>query len=72
MEKKNLSSEQAFRAMFLFLNAYYDRTQGKSELASVLSDIQLDPDSGSPADPATWEDWLAAVNAACPVTTRRG
>jgi hypothetical protein len=61
MRKKMLSPEQAFRAMFVFLNDYYERTGGASELASVLSDIQLIRTDGLPADPAAWDDWLAAV-----------
>jgi len=63
MQKKMLSPEQAFRAMFIFLNEYYDRTGGTSELGSVLSDIQLNRPDGLPADPAAWDDWLAAVDA---------
>ena len=63
MQKKMLSPEQAFRAMFIFLNEYYDRTGGTSELGSVLSDIQLNRPDALPADPAAWDDWLAAVDA---------
>jgi hypothetical protein len=58
--------------MFLFLSAYYDRTQGKSELGSVLSDIQTNRRNGSPADSAAWDDWLGAVDAACAETKARG
>jgi len=61
MNKKTLTPEQAFRAMFIFLNEYYERTRGQAELASVLSDIQMNRSEGLPADPAAWEDWLAAI-----------
>jgi len=61
MKKKLLSPEQAFRAMFVFLNEYYQRTEGKAELGEVLGDIQLIRADGMPADPAAWGDWLAAV-----------
>ena len=65
MQKKMLSPEQAFRAMFIFLKEYYDRTGGTSELGAVLSDIQTNLwADGRPADPAAWGDWLAAIEAA--------
>ncbi|HLY44255.1 MAG TPA: hypothetical protein VKQ73_01645 [Stellaceae bacterium] len=64
MRKKMLSPEQAFRAMFIFLKEYHDRTGGQSELGSVLSDIQMNLwADGLPADPAAWGDWLAAIEA---------
>ena len=63
MKRKMLSPEQAFRAMFVFLNAYYERTQGKAELGAVLSDIQINRHDGLPSDPAAWGDWLAAIEA---------
>ncbi len=62
MKKKLLSSEQAFRAMFVFLNEYYQRTGRKAELGDVLGDIQLNKGDGMPADPAAWNDWLSAIN----------
>jgi hypothetical protein len=61
MRKKLLSPEQAFRAMFVFLNAYYDRTEGTAELGEVLGDIQINIADGSPMDLAAWGDWLAAI-----------
>jgi hypothetical protein len=30
-----------------------------------LGDIQLNKTDGRPADPAAWDDWLAAVDAVC-------
>ena len=65
MKARSLSPEQAFRAMFVFLSAYHDRTRGSSELASVLSDIQMNRSDGLTADPAAWDDWLTAVDAVC-------
>jgi hypothetical protein len=61
MKKKLLSPEQAFRAMFVFLEAYYHRTSGSAELGDVLGDIQLIASDNRPADPAAWDDWLAAI-----------
>jgi hypothetical protein len=40
MKRKLLSPEQAFRAMFIFLDEYHRRTAGKAELGDVLGDIQ--------------------------------
>ena len=70
MRKKLLSPEQAFQAMFIFLNEYYERTGGVSELGAVLSDIQINPPDGVPADPAAWDDWLAAIDVASAVSKR--
>jgi hypothetical protein len=61
MKKKLLSSEQAFRAMFVFLDEYHQRTAKKAELGDVLGDIQLNESDGRPADPAAWDDWLSAI-----------
>ena len=63
MKKKLLSSEQAFQAMFAFLNDYYQRTAGKAELGDVLGDIQVNNSDGMPADPAAWADWISAIDA---------
>jgi hypothetical protein len=63
-EKKALSPEHAFRAMFLFLGEYYERSGRSGDLVDVLSDIQLHESDGMPADPAAGDDWLAAINEA--------
>jgi hypothetical protein len=55
-----MSPEQAFRAMFAFLNAHHERTEGTAELGEVLGDIQFDA-NGLTMDPAAWDDWLAAI-----------
>jgi hypothetical protein len=57
---EQMTPQQAFNAMSLFLERYYQRVGEPSELGAVLSDIQLLPD-GSTADPAMWNDWLEAV-----------
>jgi hypothetical protein len=61
MKRKLLSPEQAFRAMFVFLDAYNGRTQGQAELGEVLGDIQMGK-RGTTMDPAAWDDWLVAVD----------
>jgi hypothetical protein len=62
MKKKRLSPEQAFDAMFTFLQRYYERTGGKGEVGAILGDIQINQRDGLPFDPAAREDWLAAIN----------
>jgi hypothetical protein len=54
-----LSTRDAYEAMFRFLEAYYDTT-GSDELGALLGGLALDED-GQPMDPAAWTDWLAAV-----------
>ncbi|MGE0257338.1 MAG: hypothetical protein AB7H71_15395 [Alphaproteobacteria bacterium] len=63
LENVAISPEQAFAAMFVFLSEYYQRTNGTAVLADVLGDIQPIQSDGMPADPAAWEDWLAAIRA---------
>ena len=72
MKKKMLSSEQAFQALFVFLNDYYERTGGKAELGEVLGDIQLNSADGVPFDPAAWGDWLAAIDQVAAVRQKGG
>lgn len=56
-----LSTEQAYRAMCLYLEAYYDRDPN-SLLALVHSDLsQSTSTDGRSADPAAWSDWMEAV-----------
>jgi hypothetical protein len=58
-----LTDRQALLAMKKFLEAYYDRTKGTGHLAMVISDIEFEPINIT-SDPAAWEDWLAAIDAA--------
>jgi hypothetical protein len=57
-----LSTREAYEAMFRFLEAHYDRT-GSHELGTLLGGLAIDED-GEPMDPAAWTDWLAAVRIA--------
>ena len=50
-----LTERQAFRAMTMFLEEFYERTK-PGDLPTLLGDMQLLPDGGT-ADPAAWHDW---------------
>lgn len=52
----------AYEAMFCFLEGVYNRTHSDS-IGSLLGDLSTTP-SGATADPASWEEWLACVQAA--------
>ncbi|UVS86099.1 hypothetical protein EFP18_11145 [Burkholderia glumae] len=62
----SLTTAEAYRAMFLFLERYYERGGCQSEdIATLLSGMSqnLWADGGA-NDPTQWHDWLAAVKAA--------
>jgi len=58
----NLSPQQAYLAMFKFLEIQHGLS-GSEDLASLLGSMSLLPD-GRPADPALATDWQSAVEAA--------
>ena len=62
----SLTTVEAFRAMFIFLDHYYARGGCESEdIAILLSGIsQTLWTDGSTNDPAQWQDWLVAVQTA--------
>ena len=62
MTDEILTSRQAYIAMVEFLHAYMDRGETR-ELVLLVHDVTLDTD-GMPNDPAMWQDWLEALNAA--------
>ena len=56
-----LDEREAFEAMTLFLETFYDRGHSDdSDVAMVLWTTHIEAD-GSTADPAAWHDWLEAV-----------
>ena len=57
-----LTEQQAFLAMFFFLETEY-RLAPTGEIGGLLGSLSLLPD-GSPADPAVKEQWQKAVQAA--------
>lgn len=59
---KQLSVQEAYAAMFAFLENRYRLTKS-DELGALLGRMSLLP-NGSTADPAIWEDWLNTIEQA--------
>jgi len=55
----SISLTDAYKAMVLFLEEHYQRTNS-DDIAALLSSMQFLED-GSTADPAIWEDWLDCI-----------
>ena len=62
MEQRDpkVTVDQAFRAMILFLEKHYKKTNCE-EIGGLLSDLMILED-GSTADPAAWYEWLDCLN----------
>lgn len=58
-----LSIQEAFFAMYIFLDFHNKSCSNELEVSSVLSDCSILEDGGT-ADPAMWDDWLDAVEKA--------
>lgn len=58
--KDMVTIEQAYKAMYLYLEGLYDMT-GSDDLAGFLGGMSTLKD-GKPADSAVWNDWLEAVD----------
>ena len=61
-----LTEQEAFEAMRFFLAEFWKRggSQSGSDVADLLSWTARDLwEDGSTADPAQWDDWMAAVEA---------
>jgi len=54
-----LSKQEAYAAMYAFLEAIYDRTES-DELGALLGGMSLLEDCET-ADPAAWHDWESAI-----------
>jgi hypothetical protein len=59
MTSRDLTLDQAYRVMFTFLDVQFER--GRSDDLGVLLGGLRPLRDGSPADPALWADWEAAV-----------
>lgn len=66
MSEQKLTVEQAYRAMFYFLEHEYELTKS-DELGGMLGSLswQIWEGGQEPADPAAWQDWQDAVQKAC-------
>jgi len=62
LDEINLKASQGFLAMGKFIRAYFDRTQGKGDIATICSDVEIEGDHMS-TDPAALSDWLECVSA---------
>ena len=60
MTSRLLTSEQAFKAMFAFLEEYYNRT-GSDSVGSLLGSMNLLTD-GKPVDIGMWQEWSKCVD----------
>jgi hypothetical protein len=60
---ENLTAEQGFYAMFLFLNQYDREMSGTANVRDVLGDLNPAVD-GKSSDPGAWTDWLRVVSQA--------
>ncbi len=56
-----LTDLQAFYAMRLFLEKYYEQTQS-DDVGSLLGDLQFFEKEKETADPAAWKEWMECVN----------
>lgn len=56
-----LDASQAFLAMHGFLLGYFERTQGKGDIATLCSGVEIQADRMS-SDPAALSDWEKAVD----------
>jgi hypothetical protein len=56
---ETLTARQAFEAMELFLEKFYENTHS-DDVGGLLGDLQIVGD-GMPADPAAWQDWMRCV-----------
>lgn len=56
---ETLTKEQALKAMAIFLERFYERTQS-DDVGGLLGDMML-RENGTTADPAAWEDWIKSV-----------
>ncbi len=56
-----ITIREAFIALRLFLEQYYQRAG--NDLETLIADITIERD-GQPLDPAAWDDWVASVRRA--------
>jgi hypothetical protein len=61
MMQETLTIRQAFEAMVVFLEVYYERTHS-DDIGALLGDLNTHLwADGITGDPAAWKDWLESV-----------
>lgn len=60
-DDKPLTPQQAFFAMYIFLDFQNKSCSNEMDVNQVLSDCSILDSDGGPADPAMWGDWLDAI-----------
>ena len=57
-----LTYQEAFKAMFFFLEQEYELSGGNDYLGGLLGSMSWTTfEPPGPADPGAWEDWLKAI-----------
>jgi hypothetical protein len=61
LSEVHITASQGFLAMHRFLLAYFKRTDGKGDIATLCSGVYIESDHGS-GDPAALSDWAKCVS----------
>ena len=62
---EKLTVLEAYRAMFNFLEHYYELGNSESDdIATLLSSMQINLYDNLPMDHAMWQDWLKSIKKA--------
>jgi len=57
---QSMDPEQAYLAMFEFIQEYWERVSRPAEIGDLLGQMRYTPGTGT-AEPEMWKRWLAAV-----------
>lgn len=60
LENAQLSIDESYRAMILFLEGLCQRTNS-DDLPAILGSMDINKHDGRPMDPALWDDWMDAI-----------
>ncbi|MCY9517149.1 hypothetical protein [Paenibacillus apiarius] len=55
----NITELNAYKAMVIFLEQYYERTKS-DDIGSLLGDLIMLND-GTTGDPAVWDEWIECL-----------
>jgi hypothetical protein len=59
-QMKPMDPEQAYLAMFRYIEDYWNRVMQPAEIGDLLGRMRYTPGEGT-ADPAMWQHWLDAI-----------